>query len=122
MNTEEGCVLALFKEFVKLWGSGNQASFHLECKDGQAWFKLSAFLGLPGSPHFVPPCLQNENHGNHGHRDQSFSKLRRKKGPSQLLCDRTRAAAHRATLDMNKKISNDENTAAIAEVSFSCFI
>ena len=49
---------------------------------------------------------------NHGHRDQP--KLRRRKGPSQLLRDRARAADHRETL--NNNISNDDNPANEAEV------
>ena len=61
MNTEEGC--------VKLWGSGHQAGFHLECKDGLS-------------------CLRN----------------------------RARAAAHRATSDMIKNISSDDNPSVTADV------
>ena len=55
MNCEETFVLASLKEFVKLWGSGSQASFNLECSNGQAWFHLGARLGPPASPHFYPP-------------------------------------------------------------------
>ena len=54
MNTEESFVLASLTEFVKLWGSGTQASFNLECRNGQAWFKLSSLLGPPNHPHFTP--------------------------------------------------------------------
>ena len=42
MNTEEGFILASLKEFVKLWGSGSQSSYHLECKNGQAWFQFGS--------------------------------------------------------------------------------
>ena len=55
MNTEEAFVLASLKEFVKLWGSGTQASLNLECKNGQAWIQFGAMLGSPASPHFDPP-------------------------------------------------------------------
>jgi hypothetical protein len=99
MNTEEGFALASLKEFVKLWGSGTKASFHLECKDGQAWFKLSSFLGHPGSPNFASP---------HSHPEQQYHKTIRSKGPSQVLCDQARAAAHRAT----KNTSDTAKTAA----------
>ena len=98
-NTEEGFALASLKEFVKLWGSGTKASFHLECQDGQAWFKLSSFLGHPGSPHFAPP---------HSHPEQQYPKTRRRKGPSQVLRDQAREAAHRAT----KNTSDTEKPAA----------
>ena len=55
MNTEETFVLASLKEFVKLWGSGSQATFNLECSYGQAWFPLGARMGPPAFPHFYPP-------------------------------------------------------------------
>jgi hypothetical protein len=99
MNTEEGFALASLKEFVKLWGSDTKASFHLECQDGQAWFKLSSFLFHPGSPHFAPP---------HSHHERKYPKTRRRKGPSQVLRDQARAAAHRAS----KNTSDTEKPAA----------
>ena len=90
MNTEEAFVLSSLKEFVKLWGSGTQSSFLLECNNGQAWFKLCTQLGSPGSPHFVPQLPQQETLN----VDQR-NKVRRK-GPGHLLKDSARATAHRA--------------------------
>ena len=86
--TEEAFVLASLKEFVKLWGSGSQASFQLECKDRQACLKFSTQLGSPADLHFVPPF---PSHGFH-ERPQ----YPRHKGPAQRERDRARAAAHRA--------------------------
>ena len=49
MNTKESYVLASLTEFVKLLGSGSQATFHLECKDRQALVQFSSFLGPPAA-------------------------------------------------------------------------
>ena len=61
MNTEELFVLSALKEFVRVWGSGKQVFFNLECKGGKACIKFSTQLGSPGSPHFAPlnPNLPN---------------------------------------------------------------
>ena len=81
-KTKETFVLASVKEFVKLWGSGSQATFNLECSNGQAWFQLGARLGPPAFPHFYP------------HRPSPERK--RKKCPARIEKDRARAAEHRA--------------------------
>ena len=83
--SEEAFVLATLKEFVKLWGSGCQASFQLECKDKQASIHFSSQLGSPADIHFVPDLPP---HGFHE------DKQPRHKGPAQR--DRVRAAAHKA--------------------------
>ena len=89
MNNEEAFILASLKEFVKLWGSGRDASFKLECYNGQAWFRLDSKLGAPGSPHFEPHVPQNH----FPHKKQPPQ--RRRKGPSRREKDYARAAAHR---------------------------
>ena len=90
--TEEAFVLANLKEFVKIWGSGNQALFQLECRNGQALLKLSCPLGSPADRHFVPPHVQH-----HGIHDQPHHRqFPRKKGQKQRERDRARTAAHRA--------------------------
>ena len=53
-NKEETFVLASMKEFVKIWGSGNQASFNLECRNGNAYQKMETHLGPPTQQHYVP--------------------------------------------------------------------
>ena len=98
MNSEETFVLASLKEFVKLWGSGSQATFNLECRNGQAWFHLGARLGHPAFPHFYPPNPPPQ------------VPKRRKKTPGRIEKDLARAAEHRA-----KK----ENPAVPAQVSQS---
>ena len=80
MNTEEAFVLASLKEFVKLWGSGTQASLNLECKNGQAWIHFGAMLGSPASSHFDP----------------TTAPVRKKKSQARKEKDRVRAAEHRA--------------------------
>lgn len=94
-STEEAFVLASLKEFVKLWGSGSQASFQLECNNGQACFKLSSQLGSPADRHFVPPVPRRRDcHGVHGSPHKHPHP--RQKGPAQRERNRARAAAHRA--------------------------
>ena len=34
-------------QFVELWGSGNSATFHIDCWNGDARFYFSALLGRP---------------------------------------------------------------------------
>ena len=110
MNTEESFVLASLKEFVKLWGSGTQASFNLECRNGQAWFKLSSLLGPPNHPHFTPPHVPRGDHGVHGYEDQHPPK--RKRGPKQILRNRARAEAHRASI----RTSGADDSAVTADL------
>ena len=89
-NTEETFILASLKEFVKLWGSGCQANFQLQCSNGQVSFNFSAQLGAPADRHFVP----NEPHPHHGFHAPPPP---RRKSPQQRERDRARAAAHRAS-------------------------
>ena len=86
MNTEETFVLASLKEFVRLWGSGCQSSFHLQCQNYQAWFKLESKLGAPNSHHYVPYIPP----------PPPPPPPARRKGPGRRQKDRDRAAAHRA--------------------------
>ena len=95
VNTEEAFVLSSLKEFVRLWGSGCQALFHLECKDSKASLQFSTKLGYPADRHFVPHVPLQEHHGYQGAEQQPHH-LPRKKGPAQKERDRARAAAHRA--------------------------
>lgn len=102
-NTEETFILASLKEFVKLWGSGCQANFQLQCFNGQVSYNFSAQLGAPADRHFVP----HPHHGFHAPRPLPP----RRKSPQQRKRDRTRAAAHRAskTVKMADTDSSVEN-------------
>ena len=113
MNSEEAFILASLKEFVKAWGSGSQASFNLDCKQGQVYFKMSSLLGHPGAQHFVPA----QAHGNHDHVDQTNG--RRRKGPSKILRDRACAAAHRATLIPPRTDNSADTVAEVTESAAS---
>ena len=104
MNTEEAFVLASLKEFVKLWGSGFQASLNLECRNGQAWFQLGGRLGHPALPHFCPPPPQTE------------FPVKRKKSPAKAEKDRARAAKHRATKKETEAAPAPSTLAATAEL------
>ena len=95
MNTEEAFILASLKEFVRLWGSGTQASFHLECRNRKAWFKLATELGAPSSRHFIPPPVPSQDH--HGpHGNGGVPPQPRRQGPGRRRRNQARAAAHRA--------------------------
>ena len=98
-QTEEAFVLASLKEFVKLWGSGSQASFQLQCSKRQVSFHLSSQLGAPADRHFLPsPRPKDLFHGYHDPQPHP----QRQKSPRQRERDRARAAAHRAAIDLEK--------------------
>ena len=119
VNTEEAFVLATLKEFVKLWGSGNQDSFHLECKDRQASFKFSSLLGPPGGRHFDPHHTYSDDHGSHGGPPVHPPPLpRRKKGPSQCARDRAWAAGHQETKPFIIRPAVECSTASIESLQF----
>ena len=106
--TEEAFVLASLKEFVKLWGSGSQAFFQLQCVDGQAALKFSSQLGPPAQPHFTQNASHQQHrhpHHLHGFHAEEPSHYPRKKSQKQRDRDRVRAAAHRAR--------NEENATAV---------
>ena len=90
-HTEEAFLLASLKEFVRLWGSGSQASFHLQCRNRQVWYNLECRLGSPASPHFIPDVPVPGHVSGHHHQSRSKSSRRREK-------DNARAAAHRSRL------------------------
>ena len=110
MNSEETFVLASLKEFVKLWGSGSQATFNLECSNGQAWFHLGARLGPPASAHFFPPNPPPQ------------VPKKRKKTPARIGKDLARAAEHRAKKDNSAvpaQASSPSSPAAAVGISFA---
>ena len=98
MNTEEGFILASLKEFVKIWGSGNQATFNLECRNSQVLVKFETHLGHPAHQHFVPHPPQGQDH-QHGSHASEVHHQPRHRGPGQIRRDQARAAAHRARQD-----------------------
>ena len=105
MNTEETFVLSSLKEFVRMWGSGTQALFHIECQNRKAFIKMSTQLGAPAECHFLPSFPDKQHQGYHGDEVKTRS-IPRKKGAAQRERDRARAAAHRAK----------QNTAAAADL------
>ena len=110
MNTEEGFILASLKEFVRLWGSGTQASFHLECRNRKAWFKLATELGAPSSRHFIPPPVPSQDH--HGpHGNGGVPPQPRRQGPGRRRRNQARAAAHRAR--QSEQLADPVNHAAV---------
>ena len=94
-----------------MWGSGNQATFNLECRNGKAFIKMETHLGHPSTPHFHShhPSQQQVLHpGKHGRP--------RHKSSRQIQRDKARAATHHARLDQQLAASATElsDTAATA--------
>ena len=110
MNTEEAFILASLKEFVRLWGSGIQASFHLECRNRKAWFKLATELGAPSSHHFIPSQGPSQDHHHSPHGNGGVPP--RRQGPGRRRRNQARAAAHRAR--QSEQLANPVNHAAVA--------
>ena len=96
--TEEAFVQASLKEFVKLWGSGSQAFFQLQCVDGQASLKFSSQLGAPADFHFHHHRYPHHLHGFHAEQPHHHP---RKNSKKQQDRDRVRAAAHQADKQLN---------------------
>ena len=120
--TEEAFVLSSLKEFVKVWGSGCQAHFNLECSNGRAWVKLAFQLEHPADLHHLPY-----------HAPQYHPQVRkpRHKGPARHQKDLARAAAHRArqtpaaaaaeeeTIEPLKIANNEETDHSVATTDIS---
>jgi hypothetical protein len=98
-QTEEAFVFASLKDFVKLWGSGSQASFQLQCSNRQVSFHLSSQLGAPAGYH------DNQLHS------------RRQKSHRQRERDRARAAAHRAADQSKQAVTADSESASTADLN-----
>ena len=126
MNTEETFVLASLKEFVKIWCSGNQASFNLECRNGNAYLKMKTHLGPPAQQHYVPPHLP---HGNgrvqHPFNVGGYHQPRKQKSPGKICRNNARAAAHKAKQNVaaavteNIEVSDADTLAQTTEVLVS---
>ena len=48
-------------KFVELWGSGNSATFHIDCWNGDARFYFSALLGRPEEDDVKKPESGNKS-------------------------------------------------------------
>ena len=85
--------MSSLKEFVKIWGSGRQASFNLECRNGLACIKLNFYLGPPASPHPGSPPHHSPPHYQHhrGHKGHGCQQKDRERAQAA-------AAAEESTL------------------------
>jgi len=126
VNCEETFILASLQEFVKVWSSGHQASFNLNCENGRAWLSLGFQLGTPSSPHHLgvghpPPTHLHGSVPRPYHRPRPKSLARR-------VRDRARAARHQkaqatvAQAATSRKFSetNSSLSAAAAPANQSC--
>ena len=120
VNCEETFIFASLQEFVKVWSSGHQASFNLNCENGRAWLSLGFQLGTPSSPHHLGVGHPPPTHL-HGSVPRSKSLARR-------VRDRARAARHQkaqatvAQAATSTKFSetNSSLSAAAAPANQSC--
>ena len=77
-NSEAGFIFASMTEFIHLWRSGKEASINIDCKNKQAFLKISCSLGHPDQPH-IPVVKQNK---------------KKKKSNIKAARDRARAACY----------------------------
>ena len=54
-NSEAGFLQNSFVEFVKCWSMGTNSVFHVESRNGEAFFNFQAYLGSPQNVHFYQP-------------------------------------------------------------------
>ena len=115
VNCEESFVLASLQEFVKVWSSGHQANFNLNCENGRAWLSLGFQLGSPSSPHH-----RNFGHPRpHGSVPPPYHRPRHK-GLERRERDRARAARHQeARAQAAASTKSADSVEQVAETNFS---
>ena len=90
-NSEANFVFATVIEFCHLWKSRKEASFSIDCKEGNASLNFKCSLGHPDEKHINPHHL--------GHPDQEHAmkkRIKQKKSPSKVSRNNARAAAFQA--------------------------
>ena len=90
-NSEANFVFATMIEFCHLWKSRKEASFSIDCKEGNASLNFKCSLGHPDEKHINPHQL--------GHPDQEHAmkkRIKQKKSPSKVSRNNARAAAFQA--------------------------
>ena len=90
-NSEANFVFATMIEFCHLWKSRKEASFSIDCKEGNASLNFKCSLGHPDEKHINPHHL--------GHPDQEHAmkkRIKQKKSPSKVSRNNARAAAFQA--------------------------
>ena len=111
-NTEEAFVLSSLKEFVKVWGSGRQGYFNLECRNGLACVKLSFDLGHPSDLHChetnvaTPSFFQTKP-------SRSNGSVRQRKNIERAKAHREKLAAVSAAHSSAQSSSSSSATAAV---------
>ena len=84
-DQKEDLVFDTFTRCIQLWNNGHQASFSIECKDGEAMMKFSAFLGSQENRNFVPTSPVTT---------VPTSPRKSRSSPSKRRRNRERASAH----------------------------
>ena len=77
-NSEQGFVFASMIEFFQCWSSKQEAALSIQCKQGRASLNFTCSLGEPDQQHVEV---------------KKVFKRRKKKSPSQIKRDNSRAAA-----------------------------
>ena len=83
-KSKENLVCDSLTKFFELWRGRQSATFHLECRNGEATFHFSAFLGHP---------------------DKVRKKVSNKMSPSKIRRNKARAEAHAAKKNLDKDSS-----------------
>ena len=84
-NSNENLVCDSLTKFIELWRGRHAATFHLECRNGEASFHFSAFLGQP---------------------EKQGRKVSNKISPSKIRRNKARAEAHAAKKNLEKDLTS----------------
>ena len=84
-NSNENLVCESLTKFFELWRGRQAATFHLECRNGEASFHFSAFLGQP---------------------EKQGRKVSNKISPSKIRRNKARAEAHAAKKNLEKDLTS----------------
>ena len=88
-KSKENLVCDSLTKFLDLWRGRKAATFHLECRNGEATFHFSALLGHP---------------------DKVRKKVNNKMSPSKIRRNKARAEAHAAKKNLDDKDSSSSTS------------
>ena len=114
-HTNQAEVHSFLATFLRCWGAGRQATFHLDTRGGEAWAQLGLGLGPPGAPRPGAPAGPHQHRHKHPHHPPGApggeaARPARHRPPSdhrrsaarraQFLAGREAAASAAATLNL----------------------
>ena len=96
-NSEQGFVFASLMEFFQCWSSKHEATLSIQCKQGRASLNFTCSLGEPDQQHVEV---------------KKVFKRKKKKSPSQINRDNSRAAARRAREETGQPIPPNSHSSS----------